>query len=381
MPYYIFSEQGHISASKGVKMIYQTRNRPTIGTAIAVAFLLLSPKAALATNAEDATEGQTAATTMVEEAGDAAKKFNKEEPVYNAAKKLRAATEEWKQKAADWKTKADEWSNTPDNKSKRDAAKTTKEEADDAKGKYDEALAALSKARGQDKATFQSDYSAKHFSLVLGAVVLNPFKLESVDTDMDPTTSEFRVENGNPDANALLEAGFRRRWAWENWENASLRDESRKLQAIETQLSAEESKPKKHQVAKRITDWKDEADKSRQKIGDLRTQYSVDKVDWHFTFLERADEYPENWTKSLKLAGDLLVPRNFAVRLGFALRSDQPSGAAAVAGAGDFYIETGIGTDWVRVLYPTGGEPLRVAFGPELFLSFNNASEPGRSGT
>src|SRR5262245_12365221 len=60
-------------------------------------------------------------------------------------------------------------------------------------------------------------YESKNVSFVGGAVVLNPFKLESVDTDADPATKEFRLETGNTSANGLVEVGLRRRWAWEEW--------------------------------------------------------------------------------------------------------------------------------------------------------------------
>lgn len=368
-------------------MIYQSRNYYSMGTAIAVAFLLLSPRAVFAANDEDAKASQEAAATMLQEVESAetssTAEFNKEEPVYKAAKDLQAVTAEWKIKAADWKTKADEWATAPGAISKSDAAKAAKKAADDAKVKYDEAFEALSEARSgtsaQDKATFQSDYDSKHFSLVAGAVVLNPFKLESVDTDMDPSTREFRVETGNTDANALLEMGFRRRWAWENWENAELRDESRTLEAIKKQLAAEKSKPEKEKSKEMIKKWGADVLELEQRIANLRSQYGVTSYKSYSPFLKEIEKcfIKCTWTVGKAIAEELLMPKNFAVRLGFALGSDEPSGAAAVAGAGDFYIETGLGIDWVRALYPTGGEPLRFAFGPELFLSFNNDSELG----
>lgn len=343
-------------------MIDQSKNCRTIATAIAATFLLLSPGALLATDAEDAKAAATNMVTAADEAvASSTKEFNREEPVYKAAVKLQAA-------AADWKAKADQWANAPDEEDKRTAAETAKKSVDEAKGEYDKALA--NRGGEQDKATFQSDYNAKHFSLVLGAVVLNPFKLESVDTDADPMTTEFRVENGNTDANELLEAGFRRRWAWENWENASLRAKSSDLERTESQLRDENSMSSPSDSE--ITRLENKRDELRLKIANLRKQAGADELRVYAPGWEKG----EGWSRILGWSRDsFLVPKNYTVRLGFALGSDDPSGAAAVAGAGEFYLETGLGWDWVRALYPTGGEPLRIAAGPELFASFSNDPE------
>jgi len=226
----------------------------------------------------------------------------------------------------------------------------------------------------KEEATFESDYNAKHFSLVTGAVVLNPFALKAVDTDMDPATPEFELETGNTDANVLFEAGFRRRWAWENRQSPKgrtleqcLAETRRKLARAREDLDPDD--------AGRLAA---ESVALERGLRDLRARTPDDPSGVGLASWRSAsgDGGGYSWADlGLDTLALVALPDSYTVRLGFVLGSDEPSGAASLAGAGDFYIETGLGFDWLRALYPAGDDVLRVTFGPEVFASFSNDSE------
>ncbi len=72
----------------------------------------------------------------------------------------------------------------------------------------------------------RSDYVAKHFSLIFGGVILNPFKLSKIEPSPAPTpaadgdeteaddSTRFKLDTGSTDVKAFLEGGVRYRWAW-----------------------------------------------------------------------------------------------------------------------------------------------------------------------
>jgi hypothetical protein len=63
--------------------------------------------------------------------------------------------------------------------------------------------------------TVGSDYVAKHFSLIFGAVVLNPFAFTKVTPTPTTGQDEFTLNTGgDTKVRAFLEGGVRYRWAW-----------------------------------------------------------------------------------------------------------------------------------------------------------------------
>lgn len=63
-------------------------------------------------------------------------------------------------------------------------------------------------------ASVGSDYVAKHFSLLIGAVVLSPFEFTDPDAGGNNAGKKFVLNSGDATARAFLEGGFRYRWAW-----------------------------------------------------------------------------------------------------------------------------------------------------------------------
>jgi hypothetical protein len=327
--------------------------------------------------AGDASSEKTAAEAMSTAAAAALKAATEDagkgQALLTALNDLKTAAQDWNNESAKWAASAKAWA--AGDATKQPETLTNHRNADVAKAKYDAALAKVKELKGSEKTTFSSDYNAKHFSLVAGAVVLNPFKLKSVDTDANPATTEVELETGKTDANFLFEAGFRRRWAWENWQSAPVRQLREELDALRTQIDAERKKTSPDAV--KIGEWTRDAVEREQQIRAIRLLYDDDTAG-------RPRVSGAGWGESeqtglAKLGLDALsvvvLPDNYTMRLGYALGSSQPSGAAAVAGAGDFYVEAGLGWDWVHALYPAGIEPLRISAGPEFFASFSNDSK------
>ena len=59
--------------------------------------------------------------------------------------------------------------------------------------------------------TEESDYTAKHFWLLSGAVILNPFTIKA---DSNSSTGLVLDKEASTTAHAFIEGGFRYRWAW-----------------------------------------------------------------------------------------------------------------------------------------------------------------------
>ncbi len=216
----------------------------------------------------------------------------------------------------------------------------------------------------------KSDYEAKHFSLVGGAVILNPFTLKSVDPDSNPATFDFQLQTGHTAANALFETGMRRRWAWDDWgakgeAGVQLADLQALRDGAEAQLRAERGNPPALQAASTIGTLLSDV---------VLLEKAIDAV--------QREIAPEPCSGPLGNAGQskcrisslggYITPDNYVVRLGFALDSGKPSGAASIAGAGDFYAEVGLGWDFVRMIYPTDSTPLKISIGPEFLGTVSN---------
>jgi hypothetical protein len=318
----------------------------TLTIALTVVSLSLSP-AARADDAADAKEDQTKAAAMAKLAGDTEKAATTRAQSADSLKTKAAA---WSKAAAAWKSAADAWAAAPGDAAKKAAAGTARDAAAKAGKEHENAQ------RAATASTPVADYATRNLTVTAGAVVLNPFELESIDTDSNPATTEFRLETGDTDANFLLEAGFRRRWAWEAARSYQLESIRSELSGLRAQVAAERAKPKPS--AKLIGEWEAAITGKRTELRDTSIAFS--SADPSFS-IPRWKEGESSFWPDLAAA---VLPDNYAIRLGFALGAKQPSGAAAVAGAGDFYIETGVGFDWLRAQYPAGVEPLRLGFGP-----------------
>jgi hypothetical protein len=223
--------------------------RSWVGTFIVLGGLIL-PAQVMATEADDS---KKAAQEMKAEAVKAMATWSDEEKSAQAFGQLAAA---WRDATQSWEASAVKWQEALDPKNKKtDAEKQAaqkdaeekKKGAEARKTALDEAVRKREEAK-KDKAQWKTDYNAKHFSIVTGAVVLNPFKIK--DADGDPLTPELELDKGSTDANVLVELGLRRRWAWENWQlGAGLEEALQERAEVEMQLAAEERKPKTNEVA------------------------------------------------------------------------------------------------------------------------------------
>jgi len=287
-----------------------------------------------------------------------------------AAGKVSSAAKKWLEDSKAWQKAVDE-TKKPDD-ARRAAAEASKKAYEQAvtELKSVKEKAGAKKDDGKEKSTFRSDHSGKHFTLLVGAVVLDPYEIEQTGTD--PDDPQFRVGKGSTDVGFLIEAGFRRRWAWEAWYDQDLAQDRDDRESLRSQIAAEQQKTPPDAV--QIGVWQTEINAIDRRIRERRisnrTSNEFAVYPGRFDRLTTMDGWKENCGRNF--AAMFLVPDNYAVRLGFSPGSNSPSGAAAVAGGGNFYIETGVGFDWIRVLYPSGVEPMRVTAGPEVMATFSN---------
>ena len=233
----------------------------------------------------------------------------------------------------------------------------------------------------------KSDYTAKNFSLLTGAVVLNPFEITknaNGDLELD--------KRSDTTANAFVEGGFRHRYAWRDriapskeaaWMVADLESKlkaaRKKLQDLRdkwdlakarreetTRTNTEaECMDTKHKIAKLQQD-KNEAD-GKQRASELA---------WQIGLRDNASVKCPACRLVTKCDLAALVPSDWTARMGFAFASGK-TGAAGLPGASDFYGEVGTGVNLLRFDLPTSSSmetPSRGALSFESAASFTTDS-------
>jgi hypothetical protein len=243
---------------------------------------------------------------------------------------------------------------------------------DDEAGKKEEARA------GE---TVDSDYVAKNFTLLTGAVILNPFKIRK-DPD-DPKIQ--KLETGTTAARAFIEGGYRRRWAWED-RVAPAKETAAKLEKAKADLEALEKKRKEvereRKVAEILQEKNTEAEKkailddldrkiaaAEQSAKNAQNAHDAARSAWKTEPLAkslRERVMARGWREALVDDGIDLVGR-----MGFAFEDDT-DGAAGIAGGSDFYIEAVTGLNLLRWTSRTNAPqdtPTRFALNFEPALS------------
>lgn len=228
--------------------------------------------------------------------------------------------------------------------------------------------------------------ASKNVSIVAGAVVLNPFKLSRSDDPNDPNDPvAYRLDTGSTDANFLVEVGFRRRWAWLDF--VPVTEARERASQLDAQIEKLDVKVSARKETMKTADAADVA-KQDEELANLKQERRQLGLRFGTLLGEPAKKLlPESFFGPCDLyhqkgGWKLLVPDDWTVRLGFAAGSSTPSGAAALAGAGDFYIEAGFGWNLARftlddTAVTDGGlgflsAPIRGAFSLEGITTWNN---------
>jgi hypothetical protein len=204
--------------------------------------------------------------------------------------------------------------------------------------------------------TVESDYVAKNFTLLTGAVILNPFKI-SKDAN-DPTLQTLAT--GSTEARAFIEGGYRRRWAWQD-RVAPAKETATQLASAQEKVAALKKKRKELEkelkIAGLLKEATTQAEKqegvnalvaeiaaAEKKAQDAKAADEKAQKEWRTqpllqTLLGRARE--QGWDALVDDGIDLVG------RMGFVFDGNT-SGAAGIAGGSDFYIEAVTGVNLAR---------------------------------
>ncbi len=204
--------------------------------------------------------------------------------------------------------------------------------------------------------TVESDYVAKNFTLLTGAVILNPFKI-SKDPN-DPTMQTLAT--GSTEARAFIEGGYRRRWAWQDRVGAA-KETVAQLASAQEKVAALKKKKKELEKELKIAGLLKEAATAGEK------QESIDALVTEIAAAETKaqkakaadDKAQKEWEtqpllqtllgRSRERGWDALVDDGIDLvgRMGFVFDGNT-SGAAGIAGGSDFYIEAATGVNLAR---------------------------------
>lgn len=259
--------------------------------------------------------------------------------------------------------------------------------------------AAAVKAEGKTMET--SDYVAKNFWLGTGAVILNPFTLEdctSNNTLCDENLNakkRFRLKTGNTTANAFFEAGYRRRWAWQDrlshveaaGEKVAAATQPDRaavkawIDAAEKRLAASERATvvSAGRPGEAVTAFAAASDDLANAQVALARMNATARTDAAAEKQKAAKEQPESaidvkyvWQRSDEDKG---WPFDLDVRGGFLFASGT-SGAAGIVGGSDFYISAAPALNLARWAWPGSNTaaPTRGAFSLELSGALNTDS-------
>ncbi len=187
------------------------------------------------------------------------------------------------------------------------------------------------------------EFSQKHFSMMLGAVVLNPYNLE----EEEEGSGEYFLQNGETDANVILELGFRYRWAWLDRVPAiNVAEIDREVVALEQEISREKTKAQDLQDEDRIKRLQAQIKslvELRDRVRPFMGQQALTTLHRHNSF--QYFSVPSIWQAE---GAGILIPDDWTIRLGYAFGSETPSGAAALVGSSDLYADMVVGWNLVR---------------------------------
>lgn len=260
----------------------------------------------------------------------------------------------------------------------------------------------------------QSDYVAKHFTLLFGGVVLNQFKISETGTGAD---KQLFLDDGSTDAKAFIEGGFRWRWAWLDRDSlltAMMRDSraqdeynavalatdrrkaaqqalrgaeaTAKAAALKAAASQEEDdapaaaapEPRTGTVAEENKGDQDAiaeaaTDLAAARIAEARARAALTTKARDLIKVDTGQLTP--WSRFYSLGSRIdelgwfaLIPDDYVTRLGFVFDSDSSNDAISTVGSSDVYTELGIGWNLVRWSFPTRDEsepPIRGALNLE----------------
>jgi hypothetical protein len=257
----------------------------------------------------------------------------------------------------------------------------------------------------------KTDYTAKHFSLIAGAAVLNRFQLSPtpVATPGDPVTS-YTLDGGSTVARAFLEGNVRYRWAWLDrlslqqtavagaletvgvQEASARRDAAARVYRAAVDADAVASKAETRAAVKRAAMEKEKAETEYAEA--LRAAYEGAARANIKIWQETNGEVPATgmlacmrsggWFTNAQCIGSQFIPQDWEARLGYVFDSGSSSSTAGIPAASDLYGRLSVGWNLVRWSFPTSNwaeTPLRgsINFEPSIAMvsdsSFNDVHE------
>ncbi|HEX7410276.1 MAG TPA: hypothetical protein VF515_21860 [Candidatus Binatia bacterium] len=253
---------------------------------------------------------------------------------------------------------------------------------------------ATAAVKAEGKTIEKSDYVAKNFWLATGAVILNPFTLEACTSnnalcDLNPTAKKrFRLKTGQTTANAFFEAGYRRRWAWQD--RLSAADQLATDAAVAGKGEREAAKTRLDNAQELVTVELTRALRTTGTTGAenvpaaARNELSAAQIEvagLKVAAQKAAEDAQQNAAPELKqmggrgsvkylceIAGDEgVLPIDLDVRGGFVF-ANGTSGGAAIVGGSDFYVAATPALNLVRWYWQSYGTetPTRGALSLEL---------------
>ena len=206
----------------------------------------------------------------------------------------------------------------------------------------------------------QTDYAAKHFSVNVGAVILNQFQITKEPAE-NPT--RFFLGDGSTEEQIFLEGAFRYRWAWldrlpiqaktsvqQDAANAAvIRRTNEYTTASRSGTPLEAGRARKNWV-RALKDYDELAKVERAKAteGMSRTlKRTVPKRARGLTV-----SFPGSWIAAENPDGETaaawLPPDDWTIRLGYAFSSQDSKSADEIVGASDLYGELTMGWNLLR---------------------------------
>jgi hypothetical protein len=228
----------------------------------------------------------------------------------------------------------------------------------------------------------ESDYTAKHFSLVSGAVILNPFTIKA---DSSSSTGFVLEKESSTSAHAFIEGGFRYRWAW--LDRLAPADKC-KVESVETEKAKAELRVEEAQLySASIGGTQTEIDAARlevtaaqQKVAAQKGQDAASAEATDCTerrAWETAQQEPPYFslpTMWRRRGAMVLMPSDWTTRMGFAFADSSNTGAAGIAGSSDFYGELTPGwnlVNWSMHTSTAEKTPIRASLNFEPSLTLN----------
>jgi hypothetical protein len=264
-----------------------------------------------------------------------------------------------------------------------------------------------------------TDYTAKHFSIIAGAAVLNRFKLTPTPAESpDGTSTSYTLDSGSTVARAFLEGNVRYRWAWLDRLSAEQAALSEALADPRVQAAAA-----KRDATAKLNRAALEADTTAPTVGtqDDLSMAATAKTEAELRYSEiLRSVYQEKIARSQKewqrastevpvtgifacmdpgktrdgqsrgeqsygeCLASQLIPQDWEARLGYVFDSGSSSGTAGIPAANDLYGGLALGWNLVRWSFPTSSwteTPLRgsINFEPAISVvsdsNFNDVHE------